>query len=1020
MDGKRTLDPTHPRLFDLCRRFSTEVVMMLQPSPSTRVPRLVAVDAGVSDVDRLLSGLVPGAEAILLPLDRDGIVEISEALAQRPHVRELHVISHGSPGCLMLGNARLSLDTLDRSLDRLRSWSNAENGRTRPDFSLYLYGCQVAAGDAGAEFIEKLHRLTQAEIAASTTLTGCEALGGNWELNVRVGRSANGSFPFAQSIRQAYTGVLNNDDYTTTNPITEDEVLNIAAPGVLVNDGGGSALRNNSNPSTNGATVTVNADGSFTYDPRSVAAFQALPAYQAANPSTFTTDTFSYVNDGSLSSFTVTVEIRGVNDQPTASDTSLSTDEDTTLSGSLASLVADVDTGDTLTFTATTNLVSSRGATVTIDAAGNYTYDPTNATDLQALSLGQSIVDSFSYTVNDSQGATATGTVSITVSGLNDTLNALDDTAEVLTNQSVAINVLENDIDPDGDNFVIFSFDGFSANGGSISRSGSQLVYQAPGDFIGQDTFTYKITDSASNDTATVTVTINTPPIAEDDKVFTAAAGESLVIDLLANDSEPDARLGDTVGLQTFDATAKNGGSLSLITNNTGDTSDDKIRYTPPLGYNGPNRFSYTVEDQNGGTDTATVIINPADAIDDEARTKTNRSIEIDVLANDNLFSSVSISSFDTTALNNGTISQNGNLLVFTPADDFQGFDFFEYTVRDTDGNLDTARVQVLVADEVELPEPETPVAPNPNGNNGSITAIPPIASPSPNVTIDTVEGENPDTENVLFGNENNNALQGKAGRDVMSGLGGNDNLFGADNDDQLFGNAGNDFLQGELGNDLMFAGADNDFLDGGDGDDAMAGEVGDDTMQGGDGNDLIFGNAGFDRIDGGDGSDTVLGGRDNDILTGNLGDDIMAGDIGFDTVQGGDGNDLIFGNTDSDILDGSRGDDSLFGGQNDDILFGADGNDWLKGDLGGDILVGGNGNDRFIIVNDGSIDTINDFTTGDDKIDLSNTGFTAENIVLQPNGDDTWVAVVNTDTVLAIVKNVSFEQLGTEDFIFS
>ncbi|PPT06134.1 Alkaline phosphatase [Geitlerinema sp. FC II] len=794
------------------------------------------------------------------------------------------------------------------------------------------------------------------------------------------------------------------------------------------------------NTSTLGATITMNADGTFSYNPSGVTALQELDEGDTTN------DTFSYIVsdiDPSVDFATVTIEVMGINDRPEASDvTGLSTDEDTTLGGALASDVSDIDQDDsigagTLTFEVETDLETSKGAKVTIDASGNYTYDPTNAADLQALASGQSVTDSFNYTVKDDDGATATGRVTVTVTGENDSLNALDDEAEALFGQAVTIDVLANDIDPDGDDFVLFSFDSTSTNGGSITRDGDQLVYSAPSNFLGDDTFTYRITDAASSDTATVTVTVNTPPIAQDDTAFTEGEGQSVVVDVLANDSDPDANadLGnaedpeedpeeepepsDIIGIESVDGTAKNGGTVSIITNNTADPSDDKVRYTPPAGYNGPDRFEYTIEDKFGGTDTATVVINPADAIDDDPRTPTNRPVEIDVLANDNLFGPVSIASFDSTGINGGTIERDGDLLVFTPAEDFEGFDLFDYTIEDSDGNRDTASVRVLVADEVEIPQPPNPIEPNPNGNRDSITVIPPIQPPSPNVTVDTREGENETGENVVFGDEFPNTLQGKPAKDIMSGLAGDDNLYGAEGDDQLFGNAGNDFLSGELGNDLMFAGAENDFLDGGDGDDAMAGELGDDTLQGGLGNDLMFGNGGFDRLDGGEGADTILGGKDNDILTGNFGDDVMAGEVGIDTVQGGDGNDLLFGNQDNDILDGSRGDDSLFGGQNDDILFGAGGNDWLKGDLGNDVLIGGDGEDRFIIVNDGSIDTIGDFTSGEDEIDLSLGNFQPEDIVLQPNGNDTFVKIVNTDTVLAIVQNVAFDQLGTEDFSF-
>ncbi|MFM6592105.1 MAG: DUF4347 domain-containing protein, partial [Dolichospermum sp.] len=52
--------------------------------------------------------------------------------------------------------------------------------------NILLYGCNVAAGDAGAEFIHKLHQITNATISASTTKTGNAALGGNWQLEVNI------------------------------------------------------------------------------------------------------------------------------------------------------------------------------------------------------------------------------------------------------------------------------------------------------------------------------------------------------------------------------------------------------------------------------------------------------------------------------------------------------------------------------------------------------------------------------------------------------------------------------------------------------------------------------------------------------------------------------------------------------------------------------------------------------------------------------------------------------------------
>ncbi|MEL7038204.1 MAG: Ig-like domain-containing protein [Cyanobacteria bacterium J06592_8] len=138
---------------------------------------LVVIDAQVEDSENLRKGVIPGAKVILLNSSEDGVRQITQALQENPEISELHLISHGRPGSLQLGNTELSLDTLQHYASELRNW---------PVSRLILYGCNVAAGDAGTEFIEKLHQLTQAEIAASTTRTGDAALGGDWKLDVKT------------------------------------------------------------------------------------------------------------------------------------------------------------------------------------------------------------------------------------------------------------------------------------------------------------------------------------------------------------------------------------------------------------------------------------------------------------------------------------------------------------------------------------------------------------------------------------------------------------------------------------------------------------------------------------------------------------------------------------------------------------------------------------------------------------------------------------------------------------------
>jgi hypothetical protein len=159
---------------------------------------LVIIDSGVDDYQTLVNGVVAEAEVVILDRHQDGIQQITEILHHRSDITHLHLVSHGASACLDLGNTQLSLETIDRYAWELQSWSVR---------SLVLYGCSVAAGNAGTEFVEKLHQLTGASIAASTTPTGNSVLAGNWNLEVTVGNPQPDP-AFTPSAMQSYRGVF--------------------------------------------------------------------------------------------------------------------------------------------------------------------------------------------------------------------------------------------------------------------------------------------------------------------------------------------------------------------------------------------------------------------------------------------------------------------------------------------------------------------------------------------------------------------------------------------------------------------------------------------------------------------------------------------------------------------------------------------------------------------------------------------------------------------------------------------
>jgi Domain of unknown function (DUF4347) len=174
-----------------------------------RSQAIAFIDPKVEDYQSLVKGAISQAEVIVLDHNTDGVAQISAALQKRTY-NTVHIVSHGSPGCLYLGNSQLNLDTLTDCADQLKSWFSSSS----PE--ILLYGCNVAAGDVGKEFINRLHQITNAEIAATAFFTGSATFGGDWELEVRTGEIF-APLVFTADVQQSYASVLATLFVTNTN-----------------------------------------------------------------------------------------------------------------------------------------------------------------------------------------------------------------------------------------------------------------------------------------------------------------------------------------------------------------------------------------------------------------------------------------------------------------------------------------------------------------------------------------------------------------------------------------------------------------------------------------------------------------------------------------------------------------------------------------------------------------------------------------------------------------------------------
>ena len=490
------------------------------------------------------------------------------------------------------------------------------------------------------------------------------------------------------------TGAVSEDGPSTTIDVLADDTDPDGDPLTIASVSGGTGL------------VSI-VDGKIEYDPNGQ--FESLKAGET------TTDTFTYtINDGKGGTDTasVTVTITGVNDTPTANDDTGAVSEDGP-STTIDVLADDTDPdGDTLT------IASVSGGTGLVSIVdGKIEYDPNG--QFESLKAGETTTDTFTYTINDGKGGTDTASVTVTITGVNDTPTANDDTGAVSEDgPATTIGVLADDTDPDGDTLTIASVSGGT---GLVSIVDGKIEYDPNGQFeslkAGEtttDTFTYTINDGkGGSDTASVTVTItgvNDTPTANDDTGAVSEDGPSTTIDVLADDTDPD---GDPL---TIASVSGGTGLVSIV--------DGKIEYDPngqfeslKAGETTTDTFTYTINDGKGGTDTASVTVTITGVNDTPTATDDTGSVSedgpattIDVLADDtdpdgDPLTIASVSG------GTGLVSIVDGKIDYDPNGQFESLkagetttDTFTYTINDGKGGTDTASVTVTITGVNDTP----------------------------------------------------------------------------------------------------------------------------------------------------------------------------------------------------------------------------------------------------------------------------------------------------------------------------
>ncbi|MCP3891893.1 MAG: DUF4347 domain-containing protein, partial [Desulfobulbaceae bacterium] len=155
----------------------------------TKESQLIIVDTSLVEYGELVSEIQSQQndgvfyEIALLDETNDGLTQISSILEEKSDLSGIHVLSHGSAGSLIFGNGVLDQSTLDERTSEVTLWGNA----LTEDGDILLYGCNIAGGESGVNFVESLAKLTGADVAASDDTTGAAPLGGDWTFEYATG-----------------------------------------------------------------------------------------------------------------------------------------------------------------------------------------------------------------------------------------------------------------------------------------------------------------------------------------------------------------------------------------------------------------------------------------------------------------------------------------------------------------------------------------------------------------------------------------------------------------------------------------------------------------------------------------------------------------------------------------------------------------------------------------------------------------------------------------------------------------
>jgi len=478
-------------------------------------------------------------------------------------------------------------------------------------------------------------------------------------------QASDGSAVSANATVTVYVAAVNHAPVATGGSFTTSEDTTQTYQLVASDQDAGDSLSFSIYGQPANGTVTVNAaTGLATYTPRE---------------NFYGNDSFTFsVRDNGIPALTsnvalVTITVSSVNDRPTATAQSVTTDEDTPVTLTMG--WSDVDNEEVdMIFSLYTQ--PSNG---TAQLNGNtVTYTP---------NANWHGTDSFQYRVSDGQYS-AQATITITVSSVNDVPVATAQSVSLNEDGSKAITLAASDADGDALTYTIVNM----PSHGALSGTAPNLTYTPQANYNGSDSFSFKVNDGhVDSNTATIAITVNSVndvPEATAQEV-NVDEDSSVSITLAGTDGDGDS-------LTYIVLTQPSNGRLTGTAPN--------MTYTPNANFYGQDEFTFMVRDSSGTTSTsATVHIVIAAMNDDPVATSQNvslsedGSLEIILVGSD--IDQDPLTYIIVTEPQHGTLMASGTIgtYIYEPEDNYNGADYFTFKVNDSSVDSAEARVSITV-----------------------------------------------------------------------------------------------------------------------------------------------------------------------------------------------------------------------------------------------------------------------------------------------------------------------------------